>query len=123
MTYQIIVPHRFETLNAFIDANRKGKGRWNGGNSMKQKDQAIIRKYLPDIRIKKPVYLDYTFYEKDRKRDLDNVSGYFHKIFQDALVEAGILKNDNWEHIRGFSDRFYVDRRFPHIEIVVREVT
>lgn len=121
MKYYITIPHRFETLNKFIDENRKNRGNWSGGNHMKQEDQRIIIRYLPDVRIKKPVFIQYTFYEKDHRRDLDNVSGYFHKIFQDALVEAGVLQDDGWRCIKGFSDTFMIDRRFPHIDVVIRE--
>lgn len=123
----IIIPGRFSSLNQFIEANkrrgrRKNRGKyevWNAGNAMKQKDQKKIMQYLPNVRINKPVYLKYEYYEPNARRDKDNISGYFHKIFQDALVQAGILKNDGWKQIIGFSDSFFVDQKNPRIEIIV----
>lgn len=119
---QVIIPGHFGGLNEFVDANRRKRGNWNAGNSMKQKDQRRIIQYLPDIRFRKPVYISYVFYEKNRKRDKDNISGYFHKIFQDACVQAGVLDNDGWKNIIGFSDEFHVDQKNPRIEIFL-EVT
>lgn len=115
----IIIPGRFDGLNEFIEANRTFRGSWNAGNDMKNRDQKRIRQYLPKVHIDRPVYLEYSFYERNARRDKDNVSGYFHKIFQDALVDAGILKNDGWKNIIGFSDSFYVDKKNPRIEVYV----
>ena len=118
---QIVIPKTFSSLNQYIDALGKRKGRWNAGAAMKAKDQKTIRQYLPNVRLHKPVRIDYTFYERDRRRDHDNVSGYFHKIFQDALVEKGILPDDGWNWITGFSDSFYVDKAAPRIQINITE--
>lgn len=113
----IVVPGRFAGLNEFIDANRRKRGRWSAGNAMKQKDQKRIIQYLPDVKLKKPVYIEYVYYEPNSRRDKDNVSGYFHKIFQDACVQAGVLQNDGWKNIIGFADEFHVDQKNPRIEI------
>lgn len=121
----IVIPGCFSSLNQFIEANkhqsrRRKRGHWeiwNAGNAMKQKDQKEIIQHLPHVRIEKPVYIHYSFYEPSARRDKDNVSGYFHKIFQDALVEAGVLKNDGWKDIIGFSDEFYVDQKNPRVEV------
>ena len=65
----------------------------------------------------------YRWYEKDRRRDLDNVSSFGRKVIQDALVQTHILKNDGWKEIIGFSDEFFVDARNPRIEVEIEEVT
>lgn len=126
MEYKITVPGDFPSLNEFIDANRRSKGRWNKGNQMKQRDQNIIctyiRQQLRKVHIDKPVYLKYTYYCKNKKKDLDNISGYFHKVFQDALVHCGVIHNDSWQYIFGFSDQFFVDNKSPRIEVIIQEV-
>lgn len=92
---------------------------------MKWEDQNkvewFIRSQLRGVRIKKPVTMLYTWYEPNRKRDLDNVSSYGRKVIQDALVHCGVLHNDGWKQILGFADRFYVDRKEPRIEVVILE--
>lgn len=124
--YKVIIDGRYPSMNQFIEANRIGKGKWNKGNRMKQECQDEISYYinaqLHKVHIDKPIYLEYTFYEPNKKRDLDNISGFFHKIFQDALVHCGIIHNDSWHYITGFSDEFLVDSNCPRIEITIKEV-
>lgn len=111
---QVIIPGTFKNLNNYTEEAGKG---YHARNSMKKKDQRRIIQYLPKVRFKKPVYIRYVFYEPNRRRDKDNISSYFHKIFQDACVQAGVLKNDGWKEIEGFSDEFHVDQKYPRIEI------
>lgn len=123
MEYKVIIEGRFPSLNDFIDANRTHKQK---GNKMKQQSQDDISWQLLQqhrkLHIDKPIKLHYTFYEPNKKRDLDNVSGYFHKVFQDALVHCGIIHNDSWHYIVGFSDTFLVDNKQPRVEVTIQEV-
>lgn len=125
MEYKVVIEGRFPSMNEFIDANRRSKGRWNKGNQMKQASQDDISWQLlqqhKKLHLDKPVYLHYTFYEPNKKRDLDNISGYFHKVFQDALVHCGVIHNDSWHYIVGFSDQFKIDNK-PRIEIIIEEM-
>ena len=122
MVYRVEIPGRLEGLNEFIAANRTHPEK---GNKMKRDGQRIcfyyIRNCLKKAKIREPVRLHYTFFEKDRRRDLDNISGFFHKVFQDALVEARYLSNDGWNNIAGYSDDFKVSKKNPHIEILIEE--
>lgn len=81
-----------------------------------------VLKQLKGIRITRPVELAYTWYELNRRRDHDNVSGFGHKVIQDALVEAKVLKDDGWDEIIGYSDSFKTDPNNPRIEVEIREV-
>lgn len=125
MKHRVTINGSFASLNEFIGANRTGRGRWNKGNAMKQTDQTRIvkdlRRQLKGIKIHAPVFIRYRYYEATKRRDLDNISGYFHKIFQDALVQSHLLPNDNWHYITGFSDDFYVDKGKPRIEVEIIE--
>lgn len=118
-----VIYGNFPGMNEFIDANRRGNGRWNAGNAMKQKAQRTIAAQLPRWHTEKPVWIDYTFFCPNKKKDLDNISGFFHKVFQDALVERKVIPNDNWKYIKGFSDVFMVDRENPRIEVVITEAS
>lgn len=123
--YKVVIEGKFPSMNEFIDANRRSKGRWNKGNQMKQASQDDISWQLlqqhKKLHLDKPVRLLYTFYEPNKKRDLDNISGYFHKVFQDALVHCGIIHNDSWHYIVGFSDEFFIDANKPRIEVIIQE--
>lgn len=74
------------------------------------------------IHLDCPVAITYRFFEKNRKRDLDNISGFAHKVINDALVNAGTIKDDGWKYIRGYMDEFYIDPKNPRIEVIIREV-
>lgn len=124
MRYQFTIPGRLKGLNEYITKCRSG---WQGGSRMKKKDQEwvslCIRNKLRGVHIVKPVELHYEWIEKDRRRDLDNISGYGHKIIQDALVECGVLEDDGPKYIVGFSDRFGVDKKHPRIEVEIEEMS
>ena len=123
MEYKVVIEGRFPSMNEFINANRTHNQK---GNKMKQQSQDEISWQLlqqhKKLHIDKPVKLFYTFYEPNKKRDLDNISGYFHKVFQDALVHCGIIMDDSWHYILGFSDTFLVDNKNPRIEVIIQEV-
>ncbi|MGD6877860.1 RusA family crossover junction endodeoxyribonuclease [Bacillus infantis] len=121
--YKVVIEGRFPSMNEFISANRTHVQK---GNKMKRESQEAISWHLLQqhrkLHIDKPVKLMYTFYEPNKKRDLDNISGYFHKVFQDSLVYCGIIPNDTWQYITGFSDEFLIDSKNPRIEVIIQEV-
>lgn len=64
------------------------------------------------------VFYRVTWYEANRRRDLDNVA-FGKKFIQDGLVKAGILENDSAAYIAGFSDHFEYDAENPRIFIAI----
>jgi len=122
LTVEIEIPGRFAGLNEFIDANRRRRGNYSPANAMKQRDQKYICQCIPKgLKFKGRIHILYRFYEPNTKRDKDNIAGYFHKIFQDALVQAGVIPNDGWKTIQGFADSFDVDKGNPRIEVRIEE--
>ena len=122
MTYKLVISGRLNNLNDYTNACRTH--RQKGGQMKHKNEQKVLQaiyEQLPRIRIRKPVTIAYIWYEKDRRRDLDIVSSFGRKVIQDALVDAGVLKNDGWKEIRGFSDRFAVDADNPRIEVEIEE--
>lgn len=93
---------------------------------MKANNEKIVSAYISQclrgVKIQKPVHMEYTWFEKDKRRDLDNISSFGRKVIQDALVNSEVLKNDGWKEIKGFSDKFLVDAGNPRIEVLIREV-
>ncbi len=81
-----------------------------------------IRRCMSGVSIRRPVFMEYTWVESNRRRDLDNVSSFGRKVIQDALVAAGVLRDDGWKHVIGFSDRFEVNPENPRIEVRIKEV-
>lgn len=123
MEYLLTIPGKLPGLNDYIAAERtnrhKGaKMKADGGNIV----AVAIRQCMRGVRIEKPVEMHYTWYEQNKRRDKDNVSSFGRKVIQDSLVQCGVLKNDGWKYVVGFSDRFEVDKKNPRIEVIIKEV-
>ena len=123
MRHMLIINGRLDNLNDYITACRTNHYK---GAHLKAKNehkvQAEIYEQLGRLRITRPVRMIYRWYEKDRRRDLDNVSSFGRKVIQDALVDTGVIKNDGWKEITGFSDEFYVDKKNPRIEVEIEVI-
>lgn len=123
MKQTLIIPGRLPGLNEYIDAERNNKYK---AAKMKRDSEDIVMFNARRCRLKAfhgAVVMKYRFYEKDRRRDKDNISSYGRKIIQDALVKSKIIRNDGWNDIAGYSDTFEVDKKNPRIEIDIEEVT
>nr|WP_300838917.1 RusA family crossover junction endodeoxyribonuclease [uncultured Acetatifactor sp.] len=123
MEYMLTIPGALNNLNDYIAAERANR---HMGAKMKADNGNIvalaIRQCMMGVRIERPVFMEYTWTERNRRRDLDNISSFGRKVIQDALVDAGVLRDDGWKYVVGFSDRFQVDKENPHIEVRIREV-
>ena len=74
-------------------------------------------KGLVDVRLK-------IWYPTRLKRDLDNSMSVLTKFTLDALVESGILEEDNIEFIRSIHGSFDgYDKHFPRCEVRLRTVS
>ena len=130
MDYDLVIKGTMPNLNDYLHGERiaiRKNGKFTTkGNVMKQENQrkvvSAVRSQLMGIHIENPVMIYYKFYEENRKRDLDNISAFAHKVIQDGLVKGGLIQNDGWKNIVGFSDEFFVDKENPRIEILIREV-
>lgn len=116
-----IIDRTYPTLNEYILKCRQNKYK---GNEFKKNDEIWTSFYIMSKKIKVipeewyPLKITFHFYEKNTKRDIDNVMGYAHKIILDALQKT-IIKQDNWQGIREIRDKFYIDKKFPRIEIEI----
>ena len=54
--------------------------------------------YIRQAKLKKvykyPIALKITWYEKNKRRDVDNIT-FATKFIQDALVKCGVIENDS----------------------------
>lgn len=123
MQYLLKINGKLNNLNDYIAVCRTNP---YAGAKMKAKNEQVVKyaiyEQLHGVQIAAPVMMDYTWVEPNKRRDLDNISSFGRKVIQDALVECGVLKNDGWKEIRGFSDSFKVDKENPGIEVEIKEV-
>ena len=130
MEYRVVVKGTFygkdkvfPSLNDYIHACGRHP---QVGAKMKKDYQLIacnaIRTQLKRLTIRKPVRIHYDFYEPDHKRDISKVTAFFVKVFEDALQDCKVLRNDNWVYIRGYSQDFHVDKDRPRVEVTIQEI-
>lgn len=121
MRAKLVIPLTFPGLNDYINTERSHRQK---AAKMKKEYQDAVMLFIRSQRMPTfdgPVYMYYTWVEKDRRRDKDNVAAFGRKVIQDAFVKAGVLENDGWANIVGFSDTFEVDKKRPRVEVEIVE--
>lgn len=111
---RLVIPGRLPGLNdAFAAARAYGRNPKANPEARLRKQYEgqiilIAKGQLKRWRAHGKVRLRYTFYEKNRCRDMDNVAGYAHKLIQDALINA----RRRWYQVTfdcGIKECFFVD--------------
>ena len=110
MKYSFTIHKRLMGLNEYTKENRINK---YIGNRAKQYEQNFIlweiKSQLGNLKIDKPVIGHFTWIEENKRRDLDNIS-FAKKFILDALVTAGVLKDDNRKIVTNFTDNFKYEK-------------
>lgn len=106
---RIILKGSFIDLNEYINIERMNK--FAAAQVKKDETNRVamelkINKYR---KIKKPVFLKFSWFVKNKRKDKDNIA-FATKFILDGMVEAGILENDGWDYVVGFSHRFFLSK-------------
>ena len=113
---RIEIPIKMPTLNDFVEASKVVRGRWNKANAMKSEYQQKIYYYLCKLPVlKPPIRIHFIWVEKNKRRDLDNVSAVGRKFILDTLQICGKLKNDNPNYCVDYWDTFRVGSEYKVI--------
>lgn len=78
-----------------------------------------IKKCMPKVKINQPVRCTYWIYAKDKKHDRSNLCSSTSKSFADALMLAGVIKNDTWDLYYDEIFHTFVDRENPRIVVEI----
>lgn len=111
---RLVIPRRLPCLNDYTKANNKHR---LSASEMKKDTQQHITDHIILCKLKpinSKVIIHFTWVEKNKKRDKDNIA-FAKKFIQDALVNYGILNNDGWRNIEGFTDKFGIDPISPRV--------
>lgn len=120
--YRLVIHGRLPNLNEYINAERTN--RYIAANMKKKTEERIAAEILTQLnglQITEMVNMVYTWVEPNKKRDKDNIA-FAKKFIQDALVKSGVLNNDGWREIDGFSDLFKVDPDNVGVKVDIVEV-
>ena len=106
---RVTIRGKLPSLNEYIAACRRNK---YAGAQMKQETEQLVGWQLCALtRITAPVIIHFTWHEKTRRRDKDNVAAA-KKFVLDAMQKCGKLPNDNNRFIAGFTDSFAYGKEY-----------
>ena len=114
---RVTLPFGLHGMNEQLDAkgavfSSMGNRRRSAYTGQKKKcTEAVARELIKQGCVPDEPYmiisLSYIWYEKDRRRDPDNIRAQ-SKEFLDGMVLAGVIKNDGFNNIASIKDRFCV---------------
>ena len=102
------LPFRLPGANEYIAACRRN--RYAGGKLKAEYTQAVALYFRGLPPVTRPVKIRFTWHERTRRRDKDNVA-FGKKFILDGMQAAGFLPNDNNRWVVGFEDCFVYDGR------------
>jgi hypothetical protein len=105
---EIWIEAKFPSLNEWIAAAKKGRGKFNAYSRLKDTFDRVV---ALQIGAQKPmaynkVRILFRWEETNRKRDPDNFIAGGRKPIMDGLILAGVISNDGWDNVTGFADTF-----------------
>ena len=93
-------------------------------NKAKKQYKEDISYQLEGITLTTPLKITYTLYPKTKRlTDIGNICSIHQKFFEDALVEFGIIEDDNYNFIKETEFIFgSVDKHNPRVDIEIRTI-
>ena len=121
MSYHFTLPLYGVTKGA-VSVNWYRNAHHHVSNKAKKEFKKQIQNQLNQFdKIETPVKIKYTYYAaRNNSPDLDNFVGTAKKFFQDALVESGLIEDDNVHFIVANNEKYGgIDKDNPRIEAVI----
>ena len=125
MSYKFTLPLYGVTKKGAISMNWYRNAHYQSTNAAKKKFKRLIKSQLNQFdEIQAPIKIKYTYYaQRNNSPDLDNFVAIVRKFFQDALVEHGLIEDDNVNFIVANSESYGgIDKDNPRVEAEVIEV-
>jgi len=119
-SYTFTIDGRLPTMNEIIASAKKGKGCYQPYSKMKHEYTTLVSLMARRSPMFKKPSLKITWYEKNKKRDMDNIVAG-KKFILDGLVTAGIIKDDSRKYINSIHDIIKDDSKNPRIEVTLTE--
>lgn len=101
----IWLPIEYPSLNQYIKIERGNK--YQSAKVKKEYTNMTMYMAMNKKAIKTPCRLKFTWVMKNKRTDPDNIC-FGRKFALDGLVKAGIIPDDTFKHIKGFTDDFKV---------------
>ena len=122
MSYHFKLPLYGVTKKSAVSVNWYRNAHYRDSNNAKKEFKRQIQDQLDQFdKIPTPIKIKYTYYAaRNNSPDLDNFVGTVKKFFQDALVESGLIEDDNVNFIVENSEKYGgIDKDDPHVKAVI----
>lgn len=118
-TWTVWLPGRWPSWNKFNDA----KANHHAYHKLKMAWQTPAALLIKSARVPRLecVRLRYLHVRTDRRTDKQNLGMAADKVIPDALQDAGVLSNDGWNRIDGYTHDFALGAS-DGIELTITEV-
>lgn len=112
------LPLRLPGINEYQNACRRHP--LQGSAMKKQWMKAVMTYLVPVTKLTWPAQFEIIYTEPNKKRDIDNVTGFGSKVILDSFVKAGFLPDDGPDYVNKI-DSSVIYGSEPQIEIYVKE--
>ena len=120
---KVVIPLQLMTLNQYTNANRTN--RYSGAKAKKQATEICrlhtLQSMAEGFKLHElPAEFEFNWFLNNRRTDPDTLA-FQKKFILDGFVAAGLLSNDGWGEIAGWTEKFYiVKKEFQRVEIKER---
>jgi len=124
MSYKFTLPI-YGVAKGAISVNSYRNAHHHVNNAAKKKFKRLIQERLDQFDpIEGKVKIKYTYFARyDNGPDLDNFVGVVKKYFQDALVESGLIEDDNVKFIVANCESYGgIDKENPRVEAEIIQI-
>lgn len=118
---KITIQGELPDLNTYIKS--VANNRYGGGKVKKAFTEDIAwqtKKYVTR-KLPPPYHITFNWFCKNKKKDPDNVI-FAKKFILDGLQLSGVIPQDTWNVIGGFTDNLFVDKKNPRIEVIIKSL-
>jgi Holliday junction resolvase RusA-like endonuclease len=115
------IPGTMPGMNEILTAKEQsGKCRRNAYTKMKKDWTGYVERIFRECKLEpaERVSLNIVWHEPDRRRDKDNISAGKKFLF-DGMVKAGVIKNDGWDQIAGWTESHVVNKFTCGVDVTI----
>lgn len=109
----------------YLNLNQYRNWQFHVNNQLKKHFKIEVISRLRHLHpVKPPCKLTYTiYYPTKRKFDIDNIGSIVGKFTHDALIEVGIIEDDNYQCVSHINYLFgAIDKDNPRCEVIIEEI-
>ncbi len=117
---EIWIPGRMPGENEIIKAAKSGRGKSNAYSRLKKQWTDYVAAIFNEADIKPMGLIScvFTWVEKDKRRDKDNITAAKKFIF-DGMQQAGFIPNDGWANIGTWQNLFEINPYSPGVNVLI----